>query len=311
MKIFGPVPSRRLGRSIGINNIPPKICSLACAYCQLGRAIKMDSTRQDFYSPEELMEEVREKVDMCVKTGEKIDYLTVVPDGEPTLDINLGRLLDLLGGTGIKTAVITNSTLMSHPAVRDELCKADLVSVKVDSADEETWRRVDHPLKSIVFEEMLEGLLEFSRVYQGRLITETMLAKGFNDSVESLEKTAGFIKKLDPHTSYISIPTRPPADEKAVPPDEERINLAYQIFSGAGVNTEYLIGYEGNRFASTGDPGADLMSITAVHPMREDAVEELLEACGETLEFAETLADEGKLVISEYNGHRYYMRKLR
>jgi len=105
---FGPVPSRRLGQSLGINNIPPKICSYSCVYCQVGRTLHMQAERKAFYKPEEILKAVERKVKDAKNKGEGIDYLTFVPDGEPTLDINLGKEIELLKQLGIKIAVITN-----------------------------------------------------------------------------------------------------------------------------------------------------------------------------------------------------------
>jgi wyosine [tRNA(Phe)-imidazoG37] synthetase (radical SAM superfamily) len=145
MIAFGPVPSRRLGRSLGINNIPPKVCTYSCIYCQLGHTIRMQVTRPAFYEPGEVFEAVQNKVQKAQKAGESVDYLTFVPDGEPTLDVNLGREIELLRSLGIKIAVITNSSLIYFLGVRQDLMKADWVSLKLDSTREETWRRLDRP----------------------------------------------------------------------------------------------------------------------------------------------------------------------
>ncbi len=149
MIAFGPVPSRRLGQSLGINNIPPKICSYSCGYCQVGRTIKIDVHRREFYKWDKIIEEVRIKIDKALANGETIDYLTFVPDGEPTLDINLGREIKALGKFGIKTAVITNASLLWRDDVREDLLNADLVSVKVDSFREDIWRKINHPHQGI------------------------------------------------------------------------------------------------------------------------------------------------------------------
>ena len=142
LRVFGPVPSRRLGRSLGINNIPPKICSYSCVYCQLGRSLSMVNHRGEYYDPEELGKEVLDAIQCLAQNNERVDYLTVVPDGEPTLDQNLGRLIDLLKTSGVKVAVITNSTLLDDPEVRQDLSKADLVSIKVDAVDQKTWKKI-------------------------------------------------------------------------------------------------------------------------------------------------------------------------
>ena len=110
MKSFGPIPSRRLGKSLGINNIPPKICTYSCAYCQQGFSSRMQIERQAFYDPLEIFNEVKERIELLKEKGEEIDYLSFVPDGEPTLDINLGKEIGLLKALGIKIAVITNAS---------------------------------------------------------------------------------------------------------------------------------------------------------------------------------------------------------
>ncbi|HPE20076.1 MAG TPA: radical SAM protein [Candidatus Mcinerneyibacteriales bacterium] len=311
MKIFGPVPSRRLGRSLGINNIPPKICTLSCVYCQLGRSLKMISERQEFFTPEELIRETRVKIEESRVKNEKIDYLTVVPDGEPTLDIHLGKLLDGLNTTGIKTAVITNSTLIDRVDVRADLLKSSWVSVKVDAASESLWRKIDRPLKPLDYDKIKDGLLLFSREFKGTLATETMLVKGLNDSAEDLRKTASFIALLKPSIAYISIPTRPPAETWAIPPDESVINEAFHIFSETGLPCEYLIGYEGDAFAHTGDLAEDILSITSVHPMREEAVKKMVDTSDGSFEVIEDLIDKEELIRTSFNNHTFYLRKLK
>ena len=317
MIAFGPVPSRRLGRSLGINNIPPKICTYACVYCQLGRTIKMQTERQPFYKPEKILQDVQDKVEKANQAGEPIDYLTFVPDGEPTLDINLGREIALLKQLGIKIAVITNSSLMWHEEVREALAKADWVSLKADAVREGIWRCIDRPHGTLRLSSIQDGMLDFAKAYTGHMVTETMLVEGVNDGEEHLGEVADLLARLRPAVAHLAIPTRPPAEKWAQPPQEETINRAYQILSQRVVLVEYLIGYEGNAFASTGDAVQDLLSITAVHPMREDAVNEFL-ARAQPEQPAEAdwavvrqLVAQGRLVEAEYGGHRFYLRRLR
>lgn len=309
-KIFGPVPSRRLGKSIGINNIPPKICTYSCVYCQLGKSLNMTSDRCAYYDPDLLLTETREKIKNARLNDEPIDYLTIVSDGEPTLDANLGQLIEKLRPLGIKIAVITNSTLLSRPDVRQELCKADWVSVKVDSVDEKIWRKIDRPHKNIKFDALLEGVRSFSEEFTGQLVTETMLVKDLNDHKQGLDETARFIRKLNCSLSYLSIPTRPPALSWVRPPEEQIITRAYHLFTAQSLNTEYLIGYEGNQFAYTGDIQADILSITSVHPMREDAIYAYLTKAKGHFSIIEKLIADNKIFVSTYNNERFYMRTL-
>ena len=140
---FGPVPSRRLGRSLGVNNVLPKSCSYSCVYCQLGRTTNTQATRRQFYKPTDILREVEARYKNAIRQGENIDYITFVPDGEPTLDSRLGEAIDLLQSNGSKIGVISNASLIWNQSVRDDLAKADWVSLKVDAVDERTWRRVN------------------------------------------------------------------------------------------------------------------------------------------------------------------------
>ena len=310
MIAFGPVPSRRLGRSLGINNIPPKVCTFSCIYCQVGRTMQMQVERRAFYEPEDIVKEVQDKVDKARGMGEPIDYLTFVPDGEPTLDVNLGREIELLKPLGIRMAVISNGTLISRPDVRDELMQMDWVSLKVDSTREETWRKVNRPHRGLSLSSIMKGMLEFARAYPGELATETMLVRGVNDGERHAEEVADFLADLGPGKAYLSVPTRPPAEKRVQQPSEEIINRFYQILSKRIDHVEYLIGYEGNAFASSGNAPEDLLSITAVHPMREEAVRDLLSRADADWSIVQRLVGQGQLVVAEHDGRRFYMRRI-
>jgi len=309
---FGPVPSRRLGKSLGINNIPAKTCSYSCVYCQLGRTIKMTADRQAFYEPEDISKDVRRKVDGATLRNERIDYLTFVPDGEPTLDINISKEISSLKRIGIPIAVITNASLLWRKDVKKDLLEADFVSLKVDAVNETLWKRINRPHKDLKLDTVLKGVQEFAEEFKGTVVTETMLIDdmGYGDE---FKRIAEFLTKLEKlNKAYIAIPTRPPAEKWVKPANEKDINTAFQVFSeklGTG-KVEYLIGYEGNAFAFTGNVEEDLLSITAVHPMRKEAVEEFLKKACANWGAIEKLLEEDKLVELEYEGNKYYMRKL-
>jgi len=302
MLTFGPVPSRRLGNSLGINNIPPKICSYSCIYCQLGRTKKIQVHRREFYSIDEIVRSVEKRLERV----KNVDYLAFVPDGEPTLDMNLGKEIDALKQFGIRIAVITNSSLIWDEKVREELSKAEWVSLKVDAVSKEIWKKINRPHKALNLEKILNGIKEFGKEF----VTETMLINGVNDNKEELKKIADFLSAIEPKKSYISIPIRPPAEKWVRRASEQAINLAYQIFSERGISVEFLLGYEGNEFAFTGNVEKDLLSITSVHPMRKDAVEEFLRKAKADWSVIERLIKENKLIEIEYGGNKFYMRRL-
>jgi wyosine [tRNA(Phe)-imidazoG37] synthetase (radical SAM superfamily) len=311
MEIFGPVPSRRLGISLGINNIPPKVCSYSCLYCQVGKGDRISVVRQKFYESDYLIEKVGNALKKITDKQNYPDYLTIVPDGEPTLDINLRKLIEGLKIFNIPVAVITNSTLLPDAAVREELSTADWVSVKCDSFNEKTWRRINVPHGSLDLNEIKNGIKIFAKEFNGKLVTETMLLKGVNDEEAELRNTASVISEFAPGVSYISIPTRPTAFKKAESPDEQTVAMAYEIFRSKLNNVELLTGYEGNAFASTGNFKDDILSIAAVHPLREDAVNELMNKSNGTETQLEELISSGLIERAVYNGRIFYLRKFK
>jgi wyosine [tRNA(Phe)-imidazoG37] synthetase (radical SAM superfamily) len=311
MIAFGPVPSRRLGRSLGINNIPPKSCTYSCVYCQLGKTRRMLVARRPFYEPADIFKSAATRIERAGKKGESIDYLTFVADGEPTLDANLGREIDGLKTLGIKIAVITNGSLIHHAAVQADLMKADWVSLKIDSTRRTGWRRINRPHQDLELELIIKGMLEFSEIFDGDLTTETMLVRGINDNPDMLRETAQSISKLKIKKAYLSIPKRPPAENWVHPPSPADVNMAFQIFSEKIGQVEYLIGYEGNEFAFTGEAEDDLLSITAVHPMRRDAVDNYLTKAGKDWTIVDELISLGQIIETAYNGQKFYIRNLR
>ena len=308
MIAFGPIPSRRLGKSLGINNIVShKECSYSCVYCQIGDTKKKSTVRLKFYEPEKLVEDVENHLKKLNKDHTP-DFLTFVANGEPTLDINMGREIKLLKRLGLPIAVITNSSLIYDEAVQDDLMEADWVSVKVDSIDKAVWNKINRPLAEINFEKILDGLKCFSSNYKGKLHTETMLAEGFNDSTGILKQNASFIAKLNPQKAYLSIPTRPPAVKEVKPVSEEKLTETWQIYQEAGLTTELLTGFEGTDTGFTGNAFDDILNITAVHPLREDTITKLLEQNKTSLSVINSLVAQELIKSINYKGKTYYVR---
>jgi wyosine [tRNA(Phe)-imidazoG37] synthetase (radical SAM superfamily) len=307
--VFGPVPSRRLGRSLGVNNIPPKVCTYSCVYCQIGVMGRIETERQAFYEPGRIYEEVERRVHTFGPRG-GVDYISFVPDGEPTLDINLGEEIRLIRPLGFRIAVITNGTLLHLPDVRDDLQGADWVSLKVDAVTDSVWRRLNRPHRSLTAAKVREGMLEFARSFGGTLMTETMLLEGYNDTPDEIAAIGSFLREVAPAMAYLGVPTRPPALRSVRPAAAAKMNLAYQTFTKAGVPTELMVGYTGDPFASTGNARADILSITAVHPMPEAAVRDLLARAGEGWPVVTDLIREGLLLEVEYLGEKHYLRNF-
>jgi wyosine [tRNA(Phe)-imidazoG37] synthetase (radical SAM superfamily) len=309
---FGPVPSRRLGRSLGINNIPPKFCSYACVYCQLGAPQKVTADPREFYDTVAISTEVLKVLGESAAGQNTIDYVTVVPDGEPTLDSNLGRLLQQIGQeSGIPRAVITNGSLLFHPDVAQAVGQAEWVSVKIDAAGEQTWRRIDRPVRSLNFETVLDGIRSFRKSYNGFFATETMLVDGLNTSAEEVSGLIRIISGLEPDVAYLSVPTRPPAESWVTPPDEATILEIYAAFTDAGIPTELNVTHEEGDFVADSDIENSILSITAVHPVRRDDMERLLASKGHSWSVIENLLASGSLLQKEYRGQTFFVRQLR
>jgi len=308
---FGPVPSRRLGKSLGINNIPAKVCTYACIYCQVGKTNRMPVERQVFYEPDDIFASVENLLEKASHKGEQVDFLTFVTDGEPTLDRNLGREISMLKTLNLPVGVITNSSLIFRDDVKDALSRANWVSLKIDSVNETTWRIINHPNRALVLQQIMDGILEFAQHYTGQLVTETMLVNAQNDSREQIDRLAEFMAQLPNITAYLSVPIRPPAQKWVQPPTEEALIQAYQIFSSKIQNVKLIIGNEGNSFGFSGNVEADLLNITAVHPMRAEAVAELLSKAKSGWAVVEHLIEKELLVKKEYQGKMFYARRLK
>jgi wyosine [tRNA(Phe)-imidazoG37] synthetase (radical SAM superfamily) len=309
--VFGPIPSRRLGQSLGINNtLQPKACSYNCAYCQVGRTHHFELSRRAFFAPEQLRDAVEARLAEAETQGIHIDYLSFVPDGEPTLDIRLGEAVALLRPFGKPVAVFSNASLIWRPDVRADLAMADWVSLKFDAVTEPAWRKIDRPHKSLQLPLLLEGALAFARQYRGELVTETMLCAGLNDHADELTATADFIARLQPAMAYLGVPTRPPVESWALPPDEPTLNMAYAIFAERLPKVELMISFPESAFQHSTDAARNLLAVTAVHPVREFEVLDYLQKSETDVQVLEQLLAEGALKRVEYAGQNFILRAL-
>jgi wyosine [tRNA(Phe)-imidazoG37] synthetase (radical SAM superfamily) len=306
---FGPVPSRRLGRSLGINNVTAKVCSYGCVYCQVGITTEQCVQPRAFFSPAQVLAAVRARLDRL--GPDRVDYLTFVPDGEPTLDSRLSESIAALRGLGLPVAVISNASLLWRAEVRAALAAADLVSIKLDTVDETLWRRINRPHPALALATVLQGVRDFAAGYPGTLISDTMLLAGVNDGVQALTASADFLAGLPLRTAYLAVPTRPTTERGIQGSDAAGLLQAHQIFAARLPRVELLSGHEVGEFAHTGDARQDLLAVTAVHPMREDDVRRLLAADGADWSLLEQLLADGELLAADYQGHTFYLRPVR
>jgi len=263
MYVYGPVPSRRLGRSIGVSPIPAKTCTYSCVYCQLGRTDHLQVKRCSFFPKEDILEDLSKVV-----AQSEADYITFVGDGEPTLNQDLGWLIRKTKELWqIPVAVITNGSLLFLKEVRSELNAADVVLPTLDAGDEETFRLINRPHRQIKFAEMTEGLINFRQEYSGQFWLEVMLVKGLNDYPEALQSIRKAINLIRPDRIYVSIPIRPPAEKWVEPPEPDKVLAAQRILG----NVEYIIEKETGDFGINEfkDAHEAILETAYRHPLRE------------------------------------------
>ena len=276
MDVFGPVQSRRLGLSLGINHLPPKTCTYSCVYCQLGRTSFMTTNRAAFSEPQKIFQGINDHLKKLAKEGIHPDTITFVSNGEPTLDKSLGEAIRLVKPLGIQTAVITNASLLWHPDTRAQLMEADVVSLKVDSVVEDTWHKIDRPHGTLHFDEVFNGIHWFAQTYKGKLITETMLVSGINDTDAEVKAAAVFISDLQPYTAYLALPLRPPAEEWVHPPTEERLIAVYHIFKEHIPQVELMLDLPETDLPASAEPLQALLNTLKVHPLGKKEIGEYL-----------------------------------
>ncbi len=228
--VFGPVSSKRLGQSLGVDLLSMKSCTWNCVYCQIGRTKHYVTDRCEFYPAEEILKEIRN----ALQTGTHIDWITFVGSGETLLYKDIGYLIEEVKKmTAIPVAVITNGSLFHLEEVRRELLHADAVLPSLNAGSEELYERIDRPASGFTFQQHLDGLVRFRREYNGKLWVEVMLLKGINDSDEALYELAGAMKQVAPDMVHLVLPTRPASEQQVALPDEERIDRAVAILSTA------------------------------------------------------------------------------
>jgi wyosine [tRNA(Phe)-imidazoG37] synthetase (radical SAM superfamily) len=303
MFVYGPVPSRRLGRSLGVSSIPSKACSYNCVYCQLGRTNRVSVKRESFYPRNKILSEIKKQIGK----GNKIDYITFVGDGEPTLCKDLGWLIaQCKQQWQIPVAVITNGSLLFMEEVRHDLIRSDVVLPSLDAGGDEIFRKINRPHHSIKFDTMLDGLVEFSHQYKGMLWLEVMLVGGVNDSDRSLVDIKNSIERIQPDRVYVSVPIRPPAESWVMVPDPERIIHAHEIFGTARELTDYESGEFG--LCNFTDAESAILEICSRHPLREEQAREIEDRFSKA-SCVDELIDKGTLERVQYRDVWYLLRR--
>lgn len=226
--IFGPVPSRRLGMSLGVDIIPFKTCTLDCIYCQLGVTTKKVIERENFVPQDEVLAELKQALNQDSK---RVDFITFSGSGEPTLNSQLGEMIENTKTfTDVPIAVITNGSLLYRDDVRNDLIKADLVVPSLDAMTDETLRKVNRHNECLTAKLIIDGLRNFTQEYKGKIWLEIMLAKGINDDLDELKEMAEFIRSLKLDKIHLNTVIRPPAEDFAQPITPEEMQKIASLF---------------------------------------------------------------------------------
>jgi wyosine [tRNA(Phe)-imidazoG37] synthetase (radical SAM superfamily) len=302
--VYGPVPSRRLGFSLGVDILPFKTCTLDCMYCQLGPTGKTVIRRGRWYPPKEILSQIKEALD----SGQRIDVVTFSGSGEPTLNRDIGRLIRAVKKmTRVPVAVLTNGTLLTRAEVRRELAAADIVVPSLDAVPETLFRRINRPHRSLRSEKIVDGLARFRREFPGRLWLEVMLIRGVNDSAAHIRALKKAIERIRPDRVHLNTVVRPPADRRAKPlaPNElEKVRKAL------GPRAEIVASFEKRGQGSApGDLDRAILGTVGRRPMTmEDISLSLGRHRDEVLKSLASLLDRQKVKSVHHAGKAYFVK---
>lgn len=260
--IYGPIPSRRLGLSLGVSPIPKKFCNYSCVYCQIGRTHNLTNTRKEFFPLEDIIDEFKD----YIYSDKNFHVVSIVGEGEPTLYSRLGELIiSLKKLTDKPIAVITNTGLLYDENVQEELLNADIVLPSMDFFNEESFKSLHRPYGKLDFKKSYDGLVNFSKKFKGELWIEVMLIENINSSKEDLIKLKKLIKNINYSKIYINTAVRPPAESWVKPVSKETINFAVDLLNGISIDSLS----NGDFTSEIRDDYEAIISIIKRHPMNQ------------------------------------------
>ena len=303
--VYGPVPSRRLGFSLGIDIIPSKTCSLNCIYCQLGPTTRKTLRRKEYFPSKEILSQVKKKL----SSGQQIDYITFSGSGEPTLNTALGKLIrEIKKRTTVPVAVLTNSTLFSRKSVRRDLLAADLVVPSLDAATQKVFDKINRPQPSLKVEKIIDGLKKFRQEFKGSIWLEIMLVKGVNDSLSHIKKLKEIITKIRPEKVQLNTVIRPPAEKFASPLSLEELEEIKNII---GKNCEIIAEFEKKaQILPSENLEEAILSLIRRRPVTlADISASLGKHKNDIIKYLNFLLEEGKIQSAIHKDLKYYRPK--
>jgi wyosine [tRNA(Phe)-imidazoG37] synthetase (radical SAM superfamily) len=299
--IYGPIPSRRLGKSLGISPIPKKTCNYACVYCMLGPTKTMVTEPEMFFEVDMILNELKDFID----SGIPYDVVSIVGDGEPTLYEGLSKLMDGIKAlTSKPIAIITNGATMDDPKVYQTLLKADILLPSVNGYDLASFKKINRPFKAIDFDSITQALERFSKEFQGEMWLELMLIKDFNDSDEDLAKYKEFFKQFTYDRLYLNTPIRIPTEDFVQPITHQRMEHAMEVLDAIGIEDVYTNGF----VSSIEDNMEAILSLIKRHPMHQHEITHFLKTrkCLDMESIFNQLEANPKVEKINYHGYRNY-----
>jgi wyosine [tRNA(Phe)-imidazoG37] synthetase (radical SAM superfamily) len=300
---YGPVPSRRLGLSLGVDLVPKKICTYNCIYCQIGRPTLQTMERKEYCPASSILWDVQEALH---EWGDKINYIAISGSGEPTLNTAIKKVIQgIKKTTAIPVAVITNSSLLLLEEVRQALQAADVIMPSLDAVTPAVFQTINRPLPSLEIEQIIQGLAAFRGEYKGQLWLEILLCRGVNDSGEEIERMQEAIRIIRPDKVQLNTVVRPGVEDYAAALPQD---LMEQIKNTLGADAEIIAEFEGDRHRMP--PEAAGEQVIRILKRRPETPDDLAKALGlhdlEIAKILEKLAKEGKVTYRVFNQRLYY-----
>jgi len=300
--LFGPVPSRRLGRSLGIDVTPFKTCSFDCVFCQLGCTTRLATERGEFVP----FDEVCAELERWLTEDGRADYITFAGSGEPTLYSRLGELINFIKArTDVPVIVLSNGTLLHQPAVREQLLNADIVKVSLSAWDEASFQLINRPAPGLSFEMLLSGERDFRSEFGGQLWLEVFLMEGINAAPEQVRQIAAAVATVRPDKIQLNTAVRPPAEATACPVAAKKLEALCDVFSP---RAETVASFEAAPVSGTGELNADsLACLIHRHPATAEQLAAISGADVAAVRAAlAPFLEEGRLQVEERNGEVFY-----
>ncbi len=308
--IFGPVPSRRLGISLGIDPIPFKTCTYNCVYCECGATTNLTTDRKEYIPGKDIIAELKDYLDR----NPKLDYLTFSGSGEPTLNIGIGKIINFLKENypQYKIAILTNGSLLYQKEVRDEIIKADLIMPSLDAVSGTIFKQINRAHRGLEIQTIISGLIEFRKIFKGKVWLEVFIAPGINDTEEELKLLRDTIIRIDPDHVQINSLDRPGTESWVKPINNISLKKVISYFKGLPV--EIIANFESREKIASFDYNIEERIIATIR-RRPCTAEDLSETLGihinETNKYLQSLLERKKVESQNLERGIFFKIKIR